>query len=94
MITVGMHYDVLEGKEGQFETACNNVIKALGAAAGHSNSRLYRDVNKSDSYLIISEWSDADAFDAFIKSETFRRVTDWGREQILSRRPKHEVYGA
>ena len=92
MITVGMHYEVLEGKQERFETAFRNVIKALEAAPGHDSSRLYQDVARSGSYLIVSEWNDETAFQDFIGSETFRRVVDWGAEQILAGRPEHKIY--
>lgn len=93
MITVGMNYDVLEGKETQFEQVFNKVLGVMQRMPGHSNSRLYRDVNAPRSYLIISEWSDSAAFESFIASEQFRNVANWGREQILASRPKHEIYG-
>jgi heme-degrading monooxygenase HmoA len=54
---------------------------------------MYRDINDALSYLIVSQWSDKGAFDAFIASDTFKNVANWGKEQILSARPKHEVYG-
>ena len=31
--------------------------------------------------------------DAFIASDAFRKVTNWGKEEILAGRPHHEVYG-
>ena len=92
MITVGMNYDVLPEKEETFEKACNGVIKALEKAPKHQLSRLYKDVNKGSSYMIVSEWEDVTAFNQFIASEQFKNVTTWGREQILSARPKHTVY--
>ena len=94
MITVGMNYDVLAGKEDVFERAFESVIGALREAAGHSQSRLYKDVHAPQSYLIVSEWNDVNAFNSFITSDAFRKVTNWGKEQILSGRPKHQVYGA
>jgi heme-degrading monooxygenase HmoA len=42
--------------------------------------------------LITSEWSDEKAFQDFIRSDAFRAVTDWGKEQILAGRPQHKVY--
>ncbi len=92
MITVGMDYRVLAGKEHTFENAFKGVLKAMADMPGHAGSRLYRDVQDERSYLIVSEWSDRDAFDAFIGSDKFRQVTDWGREQILASRPVHTVY--
>jgi heme-degrading monooxygenase HmoA len=57
------------------------------------NTRLYRDVVSSQSYLIHSEWETRDAFTAFIRSDAFREVTNWGKEEILADRPSHRIYG-
>ena len=92
MITVGMNYHVLPGKQRDFEEKFAAVLAALKAADGHSNSTLWRDVSDDASYLITSEWSDEQAFRAFIQSQAFRDVTNWGKEQILSGRPQHKVY--
>ena len=51
-----------------------------------------KDVADDASYLITSEWSDEEAFKAFIQSQAFRDVTNWGKEQILSGRPQHKIY--
>jgi len=93
MITVGMNYEILEGKETIFEKAFANVLEAMKTMEGHQRSFLYKDVNKSRSYLIISEWSDRNAFDAFIRSDRFAKVVNWGKEQILASRPRHQIYG-
>ena len=92
MITVGMNYQVIEGKGQEFEDKFNAVMSALEGADGHTTSALYKDVNEALSYLIVSEWSDEEAFTAFIQSEAFRAVTNWGKEQILSDRPRHKIY--
>jgi len=92
MITVGMNYHVLPGKQQSFEEKFNAVIQALQAAPGHTESNLYKDINDDRSYLIVSEWSDEQAFTEFIRSEEFKAVTDWGKEEILDQRPKHKVY--
>lgn len=92
MITVGMNYNVIPGKQSEFESKCNAVIEALKSAEGHSRSSLWRDVNDDASYLITSEWSDEQAFQTFIQSQAFRDVTNWGKEQILSGRPQHKIY--
>ena len=93
MVTIGMNYNVLAGKEETFENAFNKVLKAMEGIEGHSETHMYRDINDALSYLIVSQWSSKSAFDAFIVSGTFRSVVNWGKEQILSGRPKHEVYG-
>lgn len=92
MITVGMNYQVIPGKEETFEKACNGVINAMAGMDGHEKSFLFNDVNCDQRYLIISDWFDKAAFDAFIASDQFKKVTNWGAEQILAGRPSHEVY--
>ncbi len=92
MITVGMNYHTLPGKQAAFEEKFASVIEALNAAEGHSSSTLWKDVSDGDSYLITSEWSDDQAFGDFIQSDAFREVTSWGKEEILSDRPRHKIY--
>ena len=91
MITVGMNYHVIPGKQQDFEEKFAAVISAL-AAAGHSSSTLWKDVSDDASYLITSEWSEEQAFLDFIRSQAFKEVTSWGKEQILSGRPQHKIY--
>jgi heme-degrading monooxygenase HmoA len=92
MITVGMNYHVIGGKEAAFEEMFAAIKNALQSAPGHSTSTLWKDVGDQASYLITSEWSDDQAFQDFIQSEAFKEVTDWGKEQILSGRPQHKIY--
>jgi len=92
VITVGMNYRVIDGQQSVFEDKFAAVLDALGSAPGHVDSSLYRDVHDPSSYLITSEWDDEAAFGAFIKSDAFRAVTNWGKEQILADRPRHTVY--
>jgi heme-degrading monooxygenase HmoA len=89
-----MNYEVLPGKEGDFEKVFRSVLDIMAGLPGHTQSRLYRDAYQPQSYLIVSEWSSVAAFEAFTASEQFGKVTQWGREKILAGRPKHEVYGA
>lgn len=92
MVTIGMNYRVLPGKNEVFEKAFANVLGAMQSMEGHDKSHLYRDVADDQSYLIVSDWSDKDAFQAFIRSDQFAKVTNWGKEQILAGRPEHHVY--
>ncbi|MCH8966891.1 MAG: antibiotic biosynthesis monooxygenase [Planctomycetes bacterium] len=93
MITVGMNYKVIDGKGPEFEKVFNKVLEIMQAMAGHSESHLYKDTADSNAYLIVSEWSDQAAFEAFTDSDQFKSVVTWGKEKILSARPKHEIYG-
>ena len=92
MITVGMNYRMIPGKESDFEEKFAAVLGALNAAPGHTSSTLWKDVADGASYLITSEWNDEQAFKDFITSDAFRSVTNWGKEQILAGRPSHKVY--
>ena len=92
MITVGMNYKVRSGKEGVFEKAFLEVLQVLKKGKGNKESFLYQEVKEKNSYLIISEWNYEEAFRNFIRSEAFRNVTDWGKEEILEKRPSHKVY--
>jgi heme-degrading monooxygenase HmoA len=92
MITVGMNYHVVVGKQKDFEEKFVAVLAALRSADGHTSSTLWKDTSDDASYMITSEWSDEQAFGDFIKSQAFKDVTNWGREQILSTRPVHKVY--
>ena len=44
MVTIGMNYEILQGKEEIFEKAFARVLGSLEGVAGHESSRLYRDV--------------------------------------------------
>ncbi len=92
MVTIGMNYKVLHGKEETFENAFRKVIHAMSGIEGHTASRMYRNIDDANEYVILSEWSDRGAFDAFIASDTFRNVANWGKEQILAGRPSHTYY--
>ena len=93
MITVGMNYQVLPGKEKVFEDGFRKVLGVMGGMPGHLRSRLYRDIDDTGSYLIHSEWETKDSFTAFIRSPQFAEVTRWGAAEILAGRPSHKVYG-
>ncbi len=92
MVTVGMYYDVLPGQGPTFQAKFEAVVAALRTAGGHRSSYLYQRVDDPDSYAIISEWDDSDAFHNFIKSEAFHQVTAWGRATVLRHAPRHKIY--
>ena len=93
MVTIGMNYAVREGKEKIFEDACARVVQTMGGIEGHSESRLFREVGPgSRHYLIVSVWSSEQAFRDFVASDAFKKVTNWGAENILEGRPSHTVY--
>ena len=92
MTTIGMHYDVIAGKEPEFESGFAAVVAHLAKVSGHVESRLYRDVAVQGSYLILSQWQSKETFQAFIQSPEFRTTVSWGKAEILRSRPRHKVY--
>lgn len=94
MVTIGMNYFVLPGKEKIFEDAFASVVGALRAAEGHDESKMFRSVETGDpEYLIVSRWNSEEAFREFIRSDKFKKVTSWGAKNILSGPPRHTTYG-
>lgn len=92
MVTIGMDYHVLPGKEEVFERAFHQVLETMKTIEGHEKSFLFKESIKPSHFLIVSEWSSEDAFNGFVRSEAFAKVTNWGKENILESRPKHSVY--
>lgn len=93
MITVGMNYQVVAGRESDFEKVFAGVIKVLEAEPGHTFTRLYRASDEACDYLIVSEWTSREAFERFTHSGAFTSVTHWGLDGVLRGRPTHTVYG-
>jgi heme-degrading monooxygenase HmoA len=93
VVTIGMNYTVLPGKGQIFEDACERVVQTMQGIEGHDESHLYRRVDGAELvYLIVSRWQSEDAFGAFIASDAFKKVTRWGKENILSGPPRHTTY--
>jgi heme-degrading monooxygenase HmoA len=87
-----MYYDVIPDKADMFTAKFRDVIVALGSVEGHKATYLYQRVDDRHSYAIISEWDDRQSFLNFIRSDLFRQVTTWGREQVLRNAPRHKIY--
>jgi len=93
LVTIGMNYFVIAGKEQVFEDACAKVIDTMKGIEGHEESQLYRNVGDVEPvYLIVSRWASEDAFKSFIASDAFKKVTNWGAQNILRDRPRHTTY--
>ena len=92
MVTIGMNYEVISGKEKVFEDACANVVKTMETIDGHDQSQIYKSISAESAYLIVSRWASEQAFDEFVASDAFRKVTSWGKENILAGRPSHTTY--
>jgi heme-degrading monooxygenase HmoA len=93
VVTIGMNYHVIPGKEKIFEDACAKVIDTMGGIDGHESSSLYAEVGDGNPvYLIVSRWKEEQAFKDFIASDAFKKVTNWGALNILAGRPTHTTY--
>jgi heme-degrading monooxygenase HmoA len=93
VVTIGMNYFVRDGKEEVFEAACAKVIDLMADIGGHDESHIYRRVAQgSPVYLVVSRWENEDAFSNFVASDAFKKVTDWGKLNILNGRPTHTTY--
>ena len=92
LTTVGMHYEVIPGKEEEFERGFIKVIDVLKRLPGHIESHMYEDVQNVGSYVILSSWQSKEDFDAFLKSDAFKAAVAWGKAEILRGRPRHRVF--
>ena len=92
MTTIGMNYDVISGKEEEFEKGFLTVLEHLRTLKGHVESRMFQDIASRGSYLILSQWERKEDFDVFMRSPEFAEVIAWGKMEMLRTRPKHKVY--
>jgi len=92
MTTVGMNYEVREGKAKAFEKQFVRVLEVLRTLPGHVSTYLYLNAFQPQCYVVLSEWEKREDFDRFVGSDAFRAVAAWGEANILATRPKHVVY--
>jgi len=93
VVTIGMNYHVIPGKEQVFEDACAKVVQTMEGIEGHERSRIYKAVaDDAPDYLIVSRWQSEQAFQDFVASDAFKKVTSWGKQNILRDRPSHITY--
>jgi heme-degrading monooxygenase HmoA len=92
LITVGMYYDVIPEKAELFTTRFAEVVELMKTIPGHKVTYLYQRVDDPYSFAVLSEWEDQESVLGFVRSETFRQVTAWGREQVLRNAPRHKIY--
>ena len=48
MVTIGMNYAVIPGKEKIFEDACANVLDVMSEMDGHEESKIYRELGEGE----------------------------------------------
>ena len=86
LTTIGMHYEVIPGKEEEFERGFIGVLEVLKKLPGHVESHMYEDVQSTGSYVILSTWQRKEDFEAFLKSPEFAKAVAWGKAEILRSR--------
>ena len=91
MLTVGLYYDVVQGKENDFEEYFRLVVAEIRKKDGFVSALLYKRVDKPGSYLIYSEWRDRESFEEFIKSREFSGAKEGGADMLMGR-PSHKIY--
>lgn len=91
MLTVGLYYDVVPGRETDFEEYFKMVAAQLEKVEGYVSALLYKRVDAPNSYLIYSEWKSRESFDAFIRSREFSGAKEGG-SGMLQGRPSHKIY--
>lgn len=91
MLTVGLYYNVVPGKEQDFEEYFKVVAEQLTKIDGYVSALLYKRVDMPNSFLIYSEWRDRDSFEAFIKSREFSGAKEGGSDMLMGR-PSHKIY--
>jgi heme-degrading monooxygenase HmoA len=94
MTTIGMHYEVIPGKEEEFEQGFIGVLNWIKTLPGHIESHMYEDILLVGSYVVFSNWETKEAFEAFIHSPEFAKAVAWGKAEILRSRPRHKVYSS
>jgi heme-degrading monooxygenase HmoA len=92
MTTIGMHYDVVPGKEEEFEKGFLSVLEFLKTLPGHVESHMYENVQSVGSYIILSRWENKEQFEKFMRSPEFGKVVAWGKAEMLRARPRHKIY--
>jgi heme-degrading monooxygenase HmoA len=90
--TIGMHYDVIPGKEQEFVDGFLGLLELVKTLPGHIESRMYEDVQSRGSYAIFSQWKSKEEFETFLHSPEFAKAVAWGKAEILRTRPRHQVY--
>ena len=75
MVTIGMNYRVLPGKEEIFESAFEKVVKAMSGIDGHGETHMYREISDSKTYLIVSQWNSKPALASSKRSAFWLRTS-------------------
>lgn len=91
MITYGFQYDVKPEYRDEFLEISNKALSLMKTLDGHVMTKLLEDVNKTNSFMIYSEWNDNEAFKQFMKSQEFKDVQTASADMLASQ-PSHKMF--
>ena len=92
MMTIGLQYEVRQGKEDQFKKVFAGVIVTLPKMHGHVATRLFEDVLEPGNFLLMSRWKLLRDFKTFARGEGFQRISEWAKAELFRGEPRQQVY--
>ena len=72
MLLASISFRVQPFKRAEAHSAIDSLVQAMRAAPGCARSRVLNDSDDENLFMIASEWSDADAAEAFFGSREFQ----------------------
>ncbi|MET0214227.1 MAG: antibiotic biosynthesis monooxygenase [Vicinamibacterales bacterium] len=72
MLLASISFRVQPFKRAEAHSAIDSLVHAMRAAPGGARSRVLNDSEDENLFMIASEWSDADAAEAFFGSREFQ----------------------
>ena len=91
VVTLGLRYVVKPEREAEFLEKVAEVNVLVQALRGHQETVLAKVVDQPCTYLVLSAWTDEQAFLAFLQSDVFNATKAWGRD-VLEEMPRHTFW--
>ena len=83
-------FQIAPGQEDAFEEAWRRRESHLDGVPGFLSFWLLR--GPEGDFISCSRWESEAAFNAFVASDAFKKVTSWGKQNILAGPPRHTTY--
>ncbi len=91
VVTLGLQYAVKPEREEEFLERVAAVNMFVQSLRGHRETVLAKVVSQPCTYLVLSAWTDEQAFLAFLRSDMFNATKAWGRD-VLEEVPRHTFW--
>ena len=88
VVTLGLQYAVKPEREEEFLEKVAEVNMFVQSLRGHRETVLAKVVGQPCTYLLLSAWTDEQAFFTFLRSDAFSATKAWGRD-VLEEFPHH-----